>query len=154
MLSPSLLYFRLLLKPSHYLLPRNLLLTHLRGHHSLASRPLPQIPSMLVHFYLRHNRSQLLQCNRYNQAQPNYNILLSTTSSPTHNVPQHVPSLSFTSPNYAISQFPSVSQLPPPSTLTASPMAGSILTPSKPMKEQSTPKKLTKDDWGDFDPLK
>ncbi|KAF9228683.1 kinase-like protein [Gyrodon lividus] len=83
---------------------------------------------------------------------PNYNISLSDTSA-TPSSTFATPS-SYTTPNYIpFMSTPSHSMTPPP--LQASPLSmGSMLTPMQPTRPITTNKPVTKDDWGDFDPLK
>lgn len=82
---------------------------------------------------------------------PNYNISLSdvmSTSSTTGTSPLRSDSTS----NYNPVMFTNPPASPP---VMAPPFMGSsMLTPMQPTKPVTTSKPLTKDDWGDFDPLK
>jgi SCY1-like protein 2 len=84
---------------------------------------------------------------------PDYNISLSSISSQISPLPhpnKHTQNLS---------QLPTPQHFATPTTpLAAAPPAmGALLTPSRPAQPpwpgSSAPKQLTKDDWGDFDPL-
>ena len=84
---------------------------------------------------------------------PNYNISLSDLSAPPSNT--FASPLSHTAPNYTPSTtiMPSHPMSSPP--LQSSPLAmGSMLTPMQPTRVVATNKPVTKDDWGDFDPLR
>ncbi|KAG6332892.1 hypothetical protein ID866_6199 [Astraeus odoratus] len=78
---------------------------------------------------------------------PNYNISLSDIMSPSPNT-----STSFNStPNYS----PFMTTNPPASQPAMTPtFTSSMMTPMQPTRPVATNKPLTKDDWGDFDPLK
>ncbi|KAI6043048.1 kinase-like domain-containing protein [Pisolithus marmoratus] len=73
---------------------------------------------------------------------PNYNISLSDVMLPASNTPSTPP------PNY--NSFMSTNSPP----VTIPPTMGSMLTPIQPTKLAAPSKPVTKDDWGDFDPLK
>ncbi|OAX40509.1 kinase-like protein [Rhizopogon vinicolor AM-OR11-026] len=84
---------------------------------------------------------------------PNYNISFSdvapTAPSTITPTPRYIPSsytsLQPTSPAFSMSSPP----------LHASPLSmGSILAPSQPARPTTATKPISKDDWGDFDPLK
>ncbi|KAG1749082.1 kinase-like domain-containing protein [Suillus paluster] len=84
---------------------------------------------------------------------PNYNISFSdiaaTSPSTIASVPNYTPSsytpLQPTSPAFSMSSPP----------LHASPLSmGSILAPSQPYRPTTATRPISKDDWGDFDPLK
>ncbi|KIY43669.1 kinase-like protein [Fistulina hepatica ATCC 64428] len=87
---------------------------------------------------------------------PNYNISLPSIA-PAPSVIPSQPAFATSPPSFPSSQptLPSFmntpSQLTP--SLTPAPSMGSILAPSKPAQPTWTPKKPSKDDWGDFDPL-
>lgn len=84
---------------------------------------------------------------------PNYNITFSDLSAtpsntfpspPSYIAPKYIPSTTIM-PSHSISSPP----------LQASPLSmGSMLAPMQPTRAVATNKPVTKDDWGDFDPLK
>lgn len=84
---------------------------------------------------------------------PNYNLsfsdINSTTLSTITPAPRYIPS-SYTPLQPASPAFPVPS---PP--LHASPLSmGSILAPSQPARPTTATRPISRDDWGDFDPLK
>ncbi|KAL4062044.1 kinase-like domain-containing protein [Scleroderma yunnanense] len=82
-------------------------------------------------------------------SKPNYNISLSDVmSAPSNTLTTTLPS-NPTPSNYS-SYVPSAS----PPAMAPPFMTSSMLTPMQPTKSVATSKPVTKDDWGDFDPLK
>ena len=84
---------------------------------------------------------------------PNYNISLSDLSAAPPNAFTSPPS--YTAPNYT----PSTTIIPPhpmsSPPLQSSPLSmSSVLTPMQPTRVVAANKPVTKDDWGDFDPLR
>ena len=83
---------------------------------------------------------------------PNYNISLSNLSAAPSNTFASPPS--YSAPNYtpATTITPHPMSSPP---LQSSPLAmASMLTPMQPTRVVAANKPVTKDDWGDFDPLR
>ncbi|KAH7889933.1 kinase-like domain-containing protein [Phlebopus sp. FC_14] len=80
---------------------------------------------------------------------PNYNISLSDVSA--------TPSSTFTSPSYTSSNHTPLVSNNAIHSFTSPPLPvpmGSILAPMQPARPVAPTKQVTKDDWGDFDPLK
>ncbi|KAF8630424.1 hypothetical protein AX15_002972 [Amanita polypyramis BW_CC] len=86
----------------------------------------------------------LTQSQQASSTKPNYNVSLSTTP-----FPPTTTNLYTTRPIPSNNQFTATSPNPMPPTMT------NLLTPSKPPQSKSTnvKQKLSKGDWGDFDPL-
>lgn len=85
---------------------------------------------------------------------PNYNISLSDLSAGPSNILASPPSSA--APNYA----PSTTMIMPPHPMSSPPLQssplsmGSMFTPMQPTRVVAPTKPVTKDDWGDFDPLR
>jgi SCY1-like protein 2 len=117
--------------------------TNLQPHQTLRASSPPLQPQHVLSFS---------SPSAFTPQKPNYNISLSDASATPSSTFATPPS--YTTPNYT--SFMTTSPHPmtsPP--LQASPLSmGSMLAPMQPTRPVTTNKPLTKDDWGDFDPLK
>ncbi|PPQ63200.1 hypothetical protein CVT24_005745 [Panaeolus cyanescens] len=85
---------------------------------------------------------------------PNYNLSFNSFTPPPSHVPMSTPAImpNQTTSNLSFFTPPTSS---PPNVLapTMGGMSGGLLMPSKPASTNTAPRALSKDDWGDFDPL-
>jgi len=112
------------------------------SHSTFPQNPFPPPPGMQLKSNVTPSQSKPPQPSFLS---PNYNIY----SSPPNNIPTTSPFPMSNIPSSPPQQFSTIPSIPSP------PVMGGLLIPSKPANFSSTGTThvLSKDDWGDFDPL-